>query len=285
MKELKVKKDWLKTVNLILIIFLALFMVSCVKANDGKEVIVNKESSETDNDEPETEEAIISEDVNISWIDTITFNGITYEFNGRYNPDELLDHSKDTQLKLSLGQEFSEVLFNVSENVFELDYRQKHGDATYLSKGTKVFEVEGYLPTYRLAISQDDMITIYEVSRNINGKTLGDLYDIKGRLSYITINSEVDGTTVLGKIESPDQINLLEKELLAAPIMDVDMLLETEEGMSEWRTDREGERYFLTFYLLDGTSFSKSYWIESGAFGSDAKLSAVYGEVVSKELH
>jgi len=62
------------------------------------------------------------------------------------------------------------------------------------------------------------------------------------------------------------------------------LLLETKEGETKWSNDRQGIRYFLTFNLLDGTSISKSYWVNTGAFGSCLMLSDLFKEKVNEAL-
>jgi len=189
-------------------------------------------------------------DVEISWVDFIVFDGITYEAIGVYDPVEVWAQLGAKQKKMSLGKEFGVVAFNVSENIHDSDYRIKDGDAAFLPVGTKLYEVDGYLPSFRLALKVGELIKIYEVSENNNAKYVSDLFDIEGKVSYITINSEEDGTTVLAKIDLPETVGLLEKELLATPVENMQLLLESKEGETKWSNDRRGIRYFLTFNLV-----------------------------------
>lgn len=115
------------------------------------------------------------------------------------------------------------------------------------------------MPSFRLALKVGELIKIYEVSEN-------------------------DGTTVLAKTDHLEMVSLLEKELIATPVENMRLLLESKEGETKWSNDRQGIRNFLTFNLLDGTSISKSYWINTGAFGSSLMLSDLFKVKVNEAL-
>lgn len=67
----------------------------------------------------------------IEWVDFIKFNEITY----------LASHSKLGRdlIEDDLGESYSTVTFNVSNNVNETGYKSKNGDAAFLDEGTKIY--------------------------------------------------------------------------------------------------------------------------------------------------
>jgi len=132
------------------------------------------------------EDSEISVDTEISWVDFIVFDGITYEAIGVYDPDEVWAQLGAKQEKMHLGKEFGIVTFNVSDNIHDSSYQLKDGDAAFLPEGTKVYELDGYSTSFRLALKIGELIKIYEVSENDTAKYVKDLFDIEGKVSYIT---------------------------------------------------------------------------------------------------
>ena len=75
-------------------------------------------------------------------------------------------------------------------------YRYQDGDATFLNPGTRVYEVEGYSPEFRLATLERGRVTLYEADTNPHAETGGDLLDIGGKVTAIGIRL-ADGTSVV----------------------------------------------------------------------------------------
>jgi len=110
-------------------------------------------------------------------------------------------------------------------------------------------------------------VKIYEASRNPAATTGADLLDLKDKVEHISINSEVDGTTVLATITDPLTIaNMVG--------MTLDSELTVDSGPPQ------GERYFISFHLLDGTVVTRSYWIEIGLMTSGIRLPQEFADLV-----
>jgi hypothetical protein len=87
----------------------------------------------------------------IDWVDFIKMNGHSYEgiYTGTLSEPSLV------------GREIGTVKFRVSENVTNPNYKTKDGDAAFLEKGTKIYEVKGN-PNL-LAVKDEDEIGGYRV--------------------------------------------------------------------------------------------------------------------------
>ncbi len=182
----------------------------------------------------------------IDWVPLIQFGGIKYVLNW---------HTDDGTLTGEDLTEIYRVAFKVNGHA-GLGYRVQDGDATYLSPGTPVYVVKDYSPAFRLGIVQDGTVTIYEASTNPDARIGADLLDIRGKVTAIDILSEEDADTVLGTIDEPLAIDRFVEAILASPV-------------DRRRRDHEGERYFLGFRLVDGTSVVRSFWLESGELHRD----------------
>lgn len=182
----------------------------------------------------------------IDWVNFIYFGGITYVEN--------FDNSAHPLTESDLGPQFGTVQFKYADNVHEPDYMSKHGkdgDAAFLEPGTVVYTLKGYQPTFRLAARMGDRIALYEADTNPRAQKGADLLDFGGKVTRIGVNSEEDGTTELGTITDPAQVAALVKLILDAP---------ADAGQSVM----DGTRYFIVFYLQDGTLVKRSYWPATG---------------------
>jgi hypothetical protein len=176
----------------------------------------------------------------IDWVNFIKFNDITYisiDWQGR----ELTEDD--------LGIKFDKIKFKVADNVNDPEYKIKNGDGAFLNKGTQVYTIKGYSPEFRLAAYFDKKLVVYEADSNPKAKKGKDLLDIKGKVEYISLNSETDGTTELATIKDKTKVEALVNMVLESPI-------------SEFRT--VGKRCFVMFHLKDGTTVNRAFWLESG---------------------
>ena len=130
-------------------------------------------------------------------------------------------------------------------------YRYQDGDATYLNPGIPVYAVKGYVPEFRLATLEEGRVTLFEADTNPLATTGEDLLDIRGKVTAIDILSEEDAKTVLGTIDGERPVERFAELALESPVD------------QEW-WDHDGPRYFLGFWLADGTSVVRSFWLESG---------------------
>jgi hypothetical protein len=121
------------------------------------------------------------------------------------------------------------------------------GDAPYLDAGSPLYQVRGYRPTFRLAARQDGRLVVFEADTNLRARVGRDLLDLDGKVGRISINSRADGTTELGAITDPKQVDGMIRMLLAGPV--------------DQRVRPAGEQpaRLLAFHLRDGTATVRAY--------------------------
>lgn len=90
-------------------------------------------------------------------------------------------------------------------------------------------------------------------------------------MSYIGINSETDGTTELSAIKDKKDMEKLVEKVLNADV-------------KQNSQEHEGERYFISFHLLDGTDVTRAYWLESGELSRGIMLPQEFGDEIRKAL-
>lgn len=91
-------------------------------------------------------------------------------------------------------------------------------------------------------------------------------------MEYITVNSKVDGSTVLDTIDDPQIVQDMVAMTLAA-------------GLSEAAVPVDSERYFICYHLLDGTEVNRSYWIETGQMAPGIALPQEFADLVRNALN
>ena len=168
-----------------------------------------------------------------------------------------------------LGPRVATVCFQVADHVEVPTYRVKDGDAAFLTPGTPLYAVRGYRPTFRLAAWQAGQFTLFEVDSNPRARRGGDLFDIGGKVRYIGVNSEADGTTELAAIRDPWTVQSLVGQILTAPLT-----------AHLTNADERGSQYFLAFHLMDGTDVIRSFWPGSGALAPGVLAPPAVGTAV-----
>ncbi len=183
----------------------------------------------------------------VDWADVIRFEGITYmaasEAGGVGRPLR----------KEDLGPKFAEVKHRLQGNVDDPAYRTKNGDAGFLEAGTPVYEVKGYDPSFRLAAYDGKTLKLYEVVLNMRAEEVSDYLDIEGKVRYIGVYGDFDGTRKLGVIRDPEKVRYLVSTIMEAS-------LQVEPGAML----DDGRVYFLAFHLEDGTATLQTYYADTG---------------------
>ncbi len=193
------------------------------------------------------------------WFHAIQFDGITYLAKGSLGGPIITEGERALTID-DLGSELYRVAFRIDGYG---GHFHQDGDATYLNPGTPVYEVKGYAPEFRLAALEDGRARLFEADTNTAAKTGEDLLDIRGKVTFIDINSEMNSIKVLGtKEEDEEDVVLGTIEEGRAVERFVELVLES--PVDQGRRDHEGPRYFLNFRLADGTSVVRAFWLESG---------------------
>ncbi|HLJ34543.1 MAG TPA: hypothetical protein VKU38_12860 [Ktedonobacteraceae bacterium] len=193
----------------------------------------------------------------IDWVNFIRFQGITYIADSQHIAPALL------------GTKFAQVKFKLEGNVNDPNYRSKDGDAAFLNPGTIVYTVKGYRSTFRLAAYQDKTLVLFEADTNPMAKHGSDLMDIAGKVRYIGVNSAQNGTLQLGAMKDPRQVTSLVNMVLTAPV-------------NQQFNGGDGTRYFIVFYLNDGTTLSRMFSLNSGELARGIMLPGAFGIAIQQ---
>ena len=185
----------------------------------------------------------------IGWVPLMQFGGIQYVREWYFTGEGNLHGERDLTAE-DLGPELYRVAFR-GDGYAGPWYHYQDGDATFLNPGTRVYEVKGYSPEFRLATLERGSVTLYEADTNPNAKTGGDLLDIGGKVTAIDILNDDDEMTVLGTMIDETTIEHFVDSVLEAPV-------------DQRSRDHDGPRYFLGIRLADGTSVVRAFWLETG---------------------
>jgi len=193
----------------------------------------------------------------ISWCDFIKFNDITYY--------PRMDQAGPKLTKDDLDKELYKVKFNVADNVHDAKYKIKNGDAAFLPVNAEVYSVKDYSSNFCLAAynSRRELV-LYFADSNPNAKKGEDIFDIKGKVESISINSDITQKE-LALITEPKLIDKM-----------ADMILK---GSIEIKPKTSGSQgYYLKFNLKKGIILPFWYYTD------DNKLTSSMGIVVPKEF-
>jgi hypothetical protein len=180
-----------------------------------------------------------------SLLDFVTFDGIDYI---RFQDEPGRALTRD-----DLGMEFATVACSIGEDNRSCSYGLD-GGAAFLPAGTKMYAVRGYATEFRLAAVWRDHVYLYQAWRNSRARVGAALFDIAGKVA--TIDVRIGEPTA----EAPG------KPAVIAARADVDALVEMIARGPARRplAHAVGEtRYWLTFWLADGTTLGRAYFPEA----------------------
>ncbi len=195
--------------------------------------------------------------VDIQWVNFIKFNDIMY-----LRKVVPLDSLAEEDLKY-----YDKTKFKVADNVNELGYRIKNGDAAFLEEGTLIYSIKGYSPDFRLVAKAGAELYLFEADTNPYATKGADLLDIEAKVEYIRINGGMDGKTELASIKDESLVYSLVEMVLNAPVDQTVRL-------------RGEEQVFIVFYLRDGTEVSRSFWIDTGELHRGILLPEEFGRTI-----
>lgn len=180
-----------------------------------------------------------------SVLDFVTFDGIDY-IRWAAEPGRPLAPS-------DLGVEFATVGCSFTDDRRGCPYGTDAA-AAYMPAGTRMYAVRGYSTDFRLAAVWRDSIFLYQAWRNPRAKVGGQLYDIAGKVRAIDIQRgeptpAAPGTPV--RIVSPRDAKALVDIIVRGPV-----------GRPQAHAFGE-PRYWLTFWLTDGTTLGRPYFVET----------------------
>lgn len=146
-----------------------------------------------------------------------------------------------------LGPVHARVRCSLREKVDPTRGEPQDDDAAYLEAGSPLYQVRGYRPAFRLAARQDGRLVTFDADTNPRARAGRDLLDLEGKVRRISVNSRADGTTELGAVTDPKQVDGMVRMLLAGPV--------------DQRVQPAGKQpvRLLAFHLLDGTTTVRAY--------------------------
>jgi len=199
-------------------------------------------------------------------LDFITFDGIDYLRWAEEPGRPLTRHD--------LGVEFAVVGCSFAEDrqgcPFGLD-----AAAAFMPSGTKIYTVRGHATEFRLAAVWRDRIFLYQAWRNPRAKVGGKVYDIAGKVRAIDVQrgeATPAATIVPAAITAPSDVDALVDMLVHAPV-------------TPPRAHAFGEpRYWLTFWLTDGTTLGRPYYVETSELMGGVRLPEEFRKILERYL-
>ena len=199
-------------------------------------------------------------------LDFVTFDGIDY-LRWAEEPGRALGRD-------DLGVEFATVGCSIGEDrrgcPFGVD-----AAAAFMPAGTRMYAVRGHATEFRLAAVWRDRIFLYQAWRNPRAKIGGKLYDIAGKVRVIDVQRgeptpAAPGTPV--KITSRRDVESL-----------VDMIVNSPVRRPQAHAFGE-PRYWLTFWLTDGTTLGRPYFVETSELMGGVVLPGEFARVLERYL-
>ena len=209
--------------------------------------------------------ALASGRAEASSVDFVTFDGIDYM--------RMADGAGRPLERADLGPEFAVVRCSMTQASTCADGDDRAG--VLLPSGTRVYAVRGYKTSFRLAAVVGEEILVFESWRSARAKTGADLYDIAGRVHAIDVRRVSPGTGA-----APAAAMIRQRT-------DVDALAAMIERARFGPTREKSvghARYWLTFWLTDGTTLARAYFPETGELTGGLSLPPEFRETIERHL-
>ena len=178
--------------------------------------------------------------------DYISFDGVDY-VRWAEEPGRPLERG-------DLGPEFGVVACSFGEDARSCPYGID-ASAAFMPAGTRIHAVRGYATEFRLAAVWKDRIFLYQAWRNPRARTGRDLFDIGGKVRAIDVQRGEAGASGVGIRATIAEA--ADVETLVSLIVRAAVRRPSPHGAGE-------PRYWLTFWLIDGTTLGRPYFPESG---------------------
>jgi hypothetical protein len=201
-----------------------------------------------------------------SLLDFVTFDGIDYI--------RFADEPGRPLTRADLGIEFATVACSIGEDNRNCSYGLD-GGAAFLPAGTRVYAVRGFATEFRLAAVWREQIYLYQAWRNPRARIGGALFDIAGKVRTIEVQRgeptpDAPGTPAL--IASREDVEALVGMVVHGPAR-------------RPAPHAAGEpRYWLTFWLTDGTTLGRAYFPETGELMGGVILGGEFRALLERHL-
>jgi hypothetical protein len=147
--------------------------------------------------------------------------------------------------------------------------------AAFLPAGTRLFTVRGHPSEFRLAAMWRDRIFLYQAWRNPRAKIGGELYALSSKVLAIDVQR---GQPRPSAARSPATIGTAR---------DIEGLVEmlVRSPVQRPQAHAFGEpRYWLTFWLADGTTLERAYFVETRELMGGVLLPAEFTLILERYL-
>jgi hypothetical protein len=179
-------------------------------------------------------------------LDYVTFDGIDYI---RWAEEPGRELGRD-----DLGAEFAVVECSFGEDLRRSPYGVDAG-AAFLPSGTRMYAVRGHATTFRLAAVWKDHLFLYQAWRNPRARVATDLYDRV--TAAITASRDLEAL-----------VEMITRGTARRP-----------------QPHEVGEpRYWLTFWLSDGTTLSRVYFRETRELMGGVVVSGDFTRIIERYL-
>lgn len=196
----------------------------------------------------------------VDYQDFIRLDGTTY-----YVADHGVGRAVE---RADLGPVFAIVSGNPPRNDPTLRYRPRDGDAAFLPRGSSVYTVKGYRPTFRLAASYHGRLWLYEANEAAGARTGADLLDLAGKVRFLSVNS---GRVELARIKDRPRVAELVQSVLEAPV-------------GPTRARAEARYCFVVFNMVDRTAVRRAFFPETGELRPGVFASREFSRAVEGAL-
>jgi hypothetical protein len=198
--------------------------------------------------------------------DFVTFDRIDY-IRWAEEPGRALTQSE-------LGPEFATVGCSISEDrrscPFGLD-----AAAAFLPAGTRMYSIRGHPTEFRLAAVWTERIFLYQAWQNPRAKVGGDLFAIAGKVRSIEVQRGEPSTlaartptTITASADVAALVDMLLRGTVRRPL-----------------AHSAGEpRYWITFWLTDGTTLGRPYFVETSELLGGVVLPAGFRRILERYL-
>jgi hypothetical protein len=201
-----------------------------------------------------------------SLLDFVSFDGIDYI---RFTDEPGRELTRD-----DLAIEFATVSCSIGEDNRHCSYGLD-GGAAFLPAGTRMYAVRGFATEFRLAAVSNGRVYLYQAWRNPRARVGRDLFDIAGKVQAIEVwrgEPPSDGGSKPARIVSPGDVATLVDLIVRSPAR-------------RPRPHAAGEpRFWLTFWLTDGTTLGRAYFPESGELMGGVTVVSEFQQLLERYL-
>ena len=214
-----------------------------------RELTIAKDKTNNDRDECKG---------SFDYVDVLMLGDVLY-----YNHESLDERGRSLPPD-SVGDRIGEVLYTMYDDACQ-DFVMQSGDAAFVPTGTPIYRMKDYDPDFRIVAEG----RIFEAGDNPNAKTIGDLYDIEGKVSKISRVNGNDGS-VMSDFD-PEDTEQFVSDMLSLKYVGFEAIFK--DNSPEYKTS-------LRIFLQDGTSIDIGYMpkanaLTQGAYGTERMLAIV----------